>query len=123
MHLSIKEVNALGQITQRGWGVPSTPNSIVCSMHDDRITMKYMTVVHFAAELALRNQVDRINEESIQLLTKYVADLKKQFREATGSSIKLKEIANNDSLEMIAATNLSPRRIAYYRRQVTLQIL
>ena len=123
MHLSIKEVNALGQITQRGWGVPSTPNSIVCSMHDDRITMKYMTVVHFAAEQALRNQVDRINEESIQLLTKYVADLKKQFREATGSSIKLKEIANNDSLEMIAATNLSPRRIAYYRRQVTLQII
>lgn len=123
MHLSIKEVNALGQITQRGWGVPSTPNSIVCSMHDDRITMKYMTVVYFAAEQALRNQVDRINEESIQLLTKYVADLKKQFREATGSSIKLKEIANNDSLEMIAATNLSPRRIAYYKRQVTLQIL
>jgi hypothetical protein len=123
MHLSTKEVNALGQITQRGWGVPSTPNSIICSLHGDRITMKYMTVVHFAAEQVLRNQVDRINEESIQLLTKYVADLKKQFREATGSSIKLKEIANNDSLEMIAATNLSPRRIAYYRRQVTLQII
>jgi hypothetical protein len=123
MHLSTKEVNALGQITQRGWGVPSTPNSIICSLHDDRITMKYMTVVHFAAEQALRNQVDRINEESIQLLTKYVSNVKKQFKEATGNSINLKEIANNDSLEMIAATNLSPRRIAYYRRQVTLQII
>jgi hypothetical protein len=123
MHLSTKEVNALGQITQRGWGVPSTPNSIICSLHDDRITMKYMTVVHFAAEQALRNQVDRINEESIQLLTKYVSNVKKQFKEATGNSINLKEIANNDSLEMIAATNMSPRRIAYYRRQVTLQII
>jgi hypothetical protein len=123
MHLSTKEVNALGQITQRGWGVPSTPNSIICSLHDDRITMKYMTVVHFAAEQALRSQVDRINEESIQLLTKYVSNVKKQFKEATGNSINLKEIANNDSLEMIAATNMSPRRIAYYRRQVTLQII
>ena len=123
MQLSTKDVNALGQITQRGWGVPSTPNSIICSLHNDSITMKYMTIVHFAAESALRNQVERINEESIQLLTKYVAEVKKQFREATGKSIKLKEITNNDSLEMISATNLSPRRIAYYRRQVTLQII
>ena len=123
MQLSTKEINALGQITQKGWGVSSMPNSVTCSMHGDILTLKYLTVVHFAADSALRAQVERVNYESIEILTKCVADLKKQFKEATGSSLKLKEASNNDSLEVIAATNLSPRRVAYYRRQVTLQVM
>jgi hypothetical protein len=89
----------------------------------DQVIMKYMTVVHFAAEQALRLQTDRISDESIQLLTKCVSDLKSQFKDMTGKAIKLKEVANNDSLEVIVANNMSPRRVAYYRRQVTLQVL
>lgn len=123
MHLSMKELNALGQITQKGWGVSSMPNSVNCSMHGDMITMKYITVVHFAADQALRAQTDRISHESIEVITKCVADMKKQFKEATGKVLKVKEVSNNDSLEVIAATNLSPRRVAYYRRQVTLQVV
>ena len=99
------------------------PNSVTCSMKDDTITLKYITVVHFAAEDALRGQVDRIKHESIDILTKCVADLKAQFKDITGKTIKLKELTNRDSLEVIAATNLSPRRVAYYRRQVALQVV
>ena len=122
MHLSTKEINALGQITQRGWGVSSMPNSVTCSWTGDTLTMKFMTVVHFAAEEALRGQVERITHESIDVLTKCVADTKKQFKELTGKSLSLKEVSNRDSLEVIAATNLSPRRVAYYRRQVVLSV-
>jgi hypothetical protein len=123
MHLSMKDVNALGQITQKGWGVSSMPNSVNCSLHGDTITMKFITVVHFAADQALRSQSDRVSHESIEVITKCVADMKKRFKEMTGNSLKLKEISNTDSLEVIAATNLSPRRVAYYRRQVTLQVV
>lgn len=124
MHLSTKEVNALGQITQKGWGVSSMPNSVTCSMHGDMITMKFMTVVHFAAEQALREQSNRISQESIQVMTKCVADMKARFKDLTeGKVLKLKEVSNTDSLEVIVATNLSPRRVAYYRRQVTLQVV
>ena len=123
MHLTNKELNALGQITQRGWGVSSMPNSITCTIMGDQVIMKYLTVVHFAAEQALRSQTDRISDDSIQLLTKCVSDLKSQFKDMTGKAIKLKEVANNDSLEVIVANNMSPRRVAYYRRQVTLQVL
>jgi hypothetical protein len=119
----MKDVNVLGQITQKGWGVSSMPNSVNCSMHGDVITMKFMTVVHFAADQALRSQADRISHESIDVITKCVADMKKRFKEATGNTLKLKELTNTDSLEVIAATNLSPRRVAYYRRQVTLQVV
>lgn len=122
MHLTNKELNVLGQITQKGWGVTSMPNSITCSIGADQITMKYMTVVHFAAERALPDQVRRINDESGQLLSQCVADLKSKFKEMTGKSIKLKEVSDKDSLEIIAATNLSPRRVAYYRRQVTFEV-
>lgn len=123
MHLSSKEISALGQITMKGWGVSSMPNSVNCSLAGDTITLKYMTVVHFAAEQALRSQVERVNHESIDVLTKCVADLKAQFKDMTGTSIKLKELSNKDSLEVIAATNLSPRRVAYYRRAVVLQVV
>lgn len=123
MQLSTKEIYALGQITQKGWGVSSMPNSVTCSMHGDILTLKYLTVVHFAADSALRAQVERVNYESIEILTKCVADMKKQFKEATGRSLKLKETSNKDSMEVIASTNLSPRRVSYYRRQVTLQVM
>lgn len=123
MHLTDEHLRALGQITQKGWGVSSMPNSVTCSMHNDSITLKYLTVVHFAAENAMRDQVSRINHESIQILTKCVDDIKKSFKEETGDSLRLKETSNKDSLEMIVATNNSPRRVAYYRRQVTLQVV
>jgi hypothetical protein len=123
MHLSDHEIKALGQITQKGWGVSSSPNSVTCSMHGDTLTLKYITVVHFAAEQALRAQVDRLTHESIDILTKCVADTKKKFKEMAGKTLSLKEIKNVDSLEVISATNLSPRRVAYYRRQVTLQVV
>ena len=92
-------------------------------MHGDTLTLKYITVVHFAAEQALRAQVDRLTHESIDILTKCVADTKKKFKEMAGKTLSLKEIKNVDSLEVISATNLSPRRVAYYRRQVTLQVV
>lgn len=123
MHLSTKNLNALAQITQKGWSVSSMPNSVTCSMAGDTLTLKFMTVIHFAAESSLRDQSDRISRESIEILSKCVADLKVKFKEATDSSIKLKELSNKDSLEVIVATNNSARRVAYYRRQVTLQVV
>ena len=123
MNLSSKEFDVLGQITQRGWGVSSMPNSVTCSSNGDTITYKFLTVVHFAADQALRGQVERIKHESIDIITKCVADTRTKFKEATGRALKVKESSNTDSLEVIAATNLSPRRVAYYRRQVTLQVM
>ena len=92
-------------------------------MAGDTLTLHYMTAVHFAAEQALRAQAERVSYESIDILKKCVADIKDKFKDATGSSIKLKEISNKDSLEVIVATNNSPRRVAYYRRHVTLQVV
>jgi hypothetical protein len=123
MHLSTKELNVLGQITQKGWGVSSMPNAVTCSIAGDTITLKYMTVVHFAAESALKAQSERISNESLDILKNCVADVKKRFKEMTETTINLKEIANKDSLEVIVATNNSARRVAYYRRQVTLQVM
>lgn len=123
MHLSTKELNVLGQITQKGWGVSSMPNPVICSIAGDTITLKYMTVVHFAAEAALKAQAGRVSDESISILKGCVDDLKQKFKEACGRSLSLKEMSNKDSLEVIVATNNSSRRVAYYRRQVTLQVM
>jgi short-subunit dehydrogenase involved in D-alanine esterification of teichoic acids len=122
MHLTSNEINALAQIVQKGWGVSSMPNSVTCSLAGDVLTFKFITVVHFAADQALRNQTERISYESIEILTKCVADAKSKFKAATKKTLKLKELSNTDSLEVISANNLSPRRAAYYRRQVSFKI-
>jgi hypothetical protein len=120
--LSSKEVNVLGQITQKGWGVSSMPNSVTCSIEGDTLKFKFITVVHFAADAALRNQVENISYESLDIIKKCVADTKAKFKDATGKTLKVKEISNSDSIEVISATNLSPRKSAYYRRQVIVQV-
>jgi len=122
MHLTSNEINALAQIVQKGWGVSSMPNSVTCSLAGDVLTFKFIAVVHFAADQALRNQTERISYESIEILTKCVADTKSKFKAATKKTLKLKELSNTDSLEVISANNLSPRRAAYYRRQVSFKI-
>jgi hypothetical protein len=63
-----------------------------------------------------------VSHESVEKLAKCVKDMKSQFKEITGKTLKVKEISNKDSIELIAATNLSPRKVAYYRRQVVLQM-
>lgn len=123
MHISSNEINVLGQILQTGWGKASSPDHITASIQGDTITLKYMTIVYFAEERALRAQSEMVSGESIDKLAKCVKNLKEQFKDGTGKSLKLKEIKNVDSVELIAATNLSPRKVAYYRRHVTLQIV
>ena len=46
--------------------------------------------------------------------------LKADFKEATGSSLKLKEVKSSDGLELVSG--LSLRKVAYYRRNHVLEV-
>ena len=120
--LTNKEINVLGQITQKGWGVSSMPNAVTCSLEGDTLKFKFITVIRYSSEVALRNQVENIDYESIDIIKKCVADTKAKFKNEMGKALSLKEISSTNTLEVISATNLSPLRSAYYRRQVVLKV-
>lgn len=94
--------------------------SITPVFSGNTLTLKYKTVVHFAEERSLQMQVERASRESIDHLASCVADLKKNYKEVTGESLKLSEIKSTDSMELVSG--LSPRKVAYYRRMHVFEV-
>jgi len=121
--LTFKEINSLGQIltdtSAKGQGNIAKINS---HLQDNVLVLTYITVVNFAGETALRLQTDKLAHESNTILKNKITEIKRQFSEATDIDLKLKEHDNNDSIELIQATSVSPLKVAYYRRFVTLRI-
>lgn len=121
--LGFKEVNILGNILDFTVGRGGDGKvGVSSSLQGDVLTLKYSTIVHFASETSMYEQVRRLDEESIQVLSNTVSNLKKRFKEEAGSSLKVEELSNKSDLELIQATSNSPRKIAYYRRYVDVRV-
>ena len=48
--------------------------------------------------------------------------IKSEFKDTTGRALTIKEVGRDDDVELISATSNSPRKIAYYRCQLSLQV-
>ena len=113
--LSFKETNAIGQILNNSWG---ESKSIDYNLQNDILVLKYQVIVHFASERSLQVQSTSLAQESADILKEAQSDLKKRFKELTGNTLKLTQRADRDNIELVSATSVNPRKIAYYRRFV-----
>jgi len=121
--LNLEDINAIGNILDFTVGHSGDGRTgVASSLQGNVLTLKFSTIVHFASERSMRDQVNHLNDESIQVLSDTVSSLKKEFKDATGNSLKVTELSNKSDLELIQATNNSPRKIAYYRRFADLQV-
>ncbi|MBK23589.1 MAG: hypothetical protein CME70_06240 [Halobacteriovorax sp.] len=122
--LNSTEINQLGDIVNHTWGKSAEVNgrSVTCKLKDDIVSFRFQTIVHFASEIALREQVKALIDESMQILNDAVGDVKSQFKDRTGNTLKTSELSNRDNVELISATVNSPRKVAYYRRDIELEI-
>ena len=83
--LSSNHVNALGNILNFTFGKGG--DGIVAIAHTlqgNVLTLRYSTIVYFASENSLRDQVRLFAEESMVRLNDKIADVKKQFKDMTG---------------------------------------
>ena len=123
--LSLEQINALGNILNTTYGKASSKGgdrSVTGSLEGDTLTLKFLSVVQFASEQSLREQTDRMSEESVKVLADMVKNVKKEFKESVGSTLKLKEENSTDNVEIVAGSVHAPRKLAYYRRVHTLKI-
>tara|TARA_A100000164_G_C21927299_1_gene783777 strand:+ start:1878 stop:2261 length:384 start_codon:yes stop_codon:yes gene_type:complete len=124
--LSIQKVNLLGNILDTTYGRSGTSasgtSSIKYSLAGDILTLKFTRIVHFAGEQSLRSQVDKYTDEAVDVLGKYLTEVKKIYKEVSGEALKLKDVRSDDDVEMVSMNNMSPRKVAYYRRNHVLQI-
>jgi len=122
--ISKDELNQLGDVVNYTWGKSSGDGtrSLTCNLEGDVMNIKFQTVVHFASEHSLRQQVDRLVDESIQLISSKVAHTKTRYKEVSGSTLKLEEEVNMDDIELVSMSVHNPRRIAIYRRTCSLRV-
>ena len=97
--------------------------SLKTSMHSNRLILKFSTIVNFASEQSLRPQVQASREHAQQLIDEFVKNLKKSYKDASGESLKIEDVGNDDNVEVIQSTSNSLRKIAYYRYNHSVDIL
>ena len=116
--MTFDEVNILGNLINTTYGRSSSlagDYSIKCDLAGETMTLKYSTIVHFASERALTMQVNQCKEEAHSRLSDYITNLKRDFRDLSGNSLKTSDSDMTDNVELIQSTSNSPRKIAYYR--------
>ena len=124
--LSSNEVAILGNILNSSWGRgDSATYNCKATLEGNKIM--YSTTAHFASERDMYFQQRRIAEESAARIADLIKQSKDQFKEMSGSALKLQETdnkaENRDSLELVNASMNNPRRIFLYRRFACFEIL
>lgn len=123
--MTFDEVNILGNLVNTTYGKYSSASgdhSIKCDLAGDVMTLKYTTLVHFASEAGLTAQVNQCKEEAHSRLSEYVSNMKRDFKEVSGNTLKISDSGMSDNVELIQSTSNSPRKVAYYRMNHVLTV-
>ena len=121
--LNIKEIRALAQATETTWGYSSSSDrKLTSKLQGDVLELQLMTVVHFAGEKALSQQLSAQRANANDVFAEQLKRIKAEFKDLAGRALTAKEIDRDDDIELISATSNSPRKIAYYRSKVKLQV-
>ena len=120
----MKNLDLIAEILDSTFDHPSKSGtySLNYSLDGDRLQLKYSTIVHFASEQSLQTQLGSLRERSMQLIDEGISKLKKNYRDKSDSTLKIKDMGGTDDIELISATSNSPRKVAYFRCNRVLQL-
>jgi hypothetical protein len=96
--------------------------SVKSVLANDVLTVKYTTVVYFATERALQDQVRQANEQALQIIDSRIAELKSLYREKVSETLSLEDLGGGDNIELISMAPTTPRKVAYYRYNRTYKV-
>ena len=119
---TVEEVRALGNCLNITWGKSVDNLKLSHKFNGDLLELRFDSIVHFAGEQALQSQVKNLRDISNDIFADGIKKIKDDFKEAVARTLKVSEISRDDTIEMIQATANSPRRVAYYRAFLTLQV-
>ena len=121
--MNMTHLNTLSTLLNTTFGRGSSNDgsrSVTASFEGNQLLLKFTSIVHFAEERSLQLQVERLAEESTQLLKEALTSLKRDFKDTTSEALKTKDIKSYDNVELISAA--SQRKVAYYRRTHILEL-
>ena len=62
------------------------------------------------------------DSESVEIINAVLKNIKSAYTKISGKTLKTKEFATDDSLEIIGTAVHNPKRTAYYRRKTIFEI-
>lgn len=120
--LTLEEVRALGQCLNSTWGRSNGNMKLTHRLEGDRLELQMQSIVHFDGSRSLQPQVMREREIANQIFKDALTKIKDQFKDTAGRAITIKETSRDDDVEVIQATSNVPRKVAYFRCQLRLQV-
>lgn len=136
--LSISDVNVLGQVMNSTWGASSAddlddsapygylPPTISLKgmlISDSKLKIVYTTYQTVASDRILSQQMPVFEDEGKQWSNKYLANIKTEFREHSGRTLKTKLESAKPSVEIVSLqSHVSPARTIAFRYTVILSV-
>lgn len=124
--MEISEYNALGSILNTDWGKSSSRTGLFSIkgtfIGEDKFKLVYTTIINLVSDREIDSVRKKYAEESDQIVHDAVANIKKEFKEVTGKSLKVKEKDSQVTLEIISSNIYNRKRTAYLRRFVVFEV-
>jgi len=120
--MTFEQVNILGQLLDTTFGRSSATAknptfSIKTTMAGDKITVTFTTIVGLVSDKVMRDQVKEEARVSEKYISDFIEQVKKDFKAAAGTTLKLKKGESSDDIELISMSPYNPKKTAYYRRR------
>jgi hypothetical protein len=122
-------VRVLGQLIDYGYGTSAAKvNSGVSTMRGklagDELTLTYTTVFTYdkSKQDYLNQQLRALKMEAAEATDGFFGNVKQQFREMTGRTLRTEEVRRNDDVQMTSYNSMNTKATAYYRHYLVLRI-
>jgi len=124
--MDFSEYNALGEILHTSWGKSSSKTGLFSVkgrfVGENQVKLIYTTIINLVSDRELDLMKRKYSEESDDIIKQAVTNIKKEYKEKTGKSLKMKEKDSQVTLEIINSNIYNRKRTAYLRRFVTLEV-
>lgn len=120
--LTVEELYALEQVTDRTWGRSSTAYSAnpQCALNVDiiegcNLRFVYTTIVNMGHPSEMHQNMKQLEGEAMSMIEGCVKEVKAGFKEEAGRPLKVKIVSQHPAVEYISMSAYNPKRTAYYR--------
>ena len=120
--LTNDQINVLGNIFETSWGKSSHDYSCTAKLEGNVLRVQYSTVVYLASERSVQSQMPLVSHEASERIKSRIDSAKKEYKDALGEALSLKEVDNQEDVQYIQASYNSPRKVIMFRKHVDLEI-
>lgn len=118
--MELEHINVLGDILNMTWGRASTPGgaatcSVTAKQQGDNLRILYLAAVNIGTVQEM-NQARELNgDQARKSVDEFIKNVKKLFKQETKKALKVKQLTEDDSFEIVGNAPYGSLRRGYYR--------